>query len=266
MHFLFPSSNARSQRFRQAFKCAFIAFVSLACWNCAEDEPPTEPSGSRFYFPTSIDYADPVLYLKSGSQSRLTPDNIATVESQIGQVREDLGGVGRVFGWIRQRFQGQAGGGATVGRTDVNDLFIDHVLRGCHDWGLLLTTLVRHFNFPAVMVDTAGISWAESYQSGQPGFYGHVFIEIYVRDRWIVVDSTAGIFAENYDPQEPVLPFTNSAESRGYYVLYKGIDPAGYGVTSPDVLRERMIEFAQALPSIELVFPNYELSRLPGIG
>lgn len=247
------------------------ACLAASCGGQPQASPSTSaaPAGSqvdlsRFYFPISIDYANPSLHLLSGTQSTLTPENSAVVDSQIPVPSRDVAGVASIFAWMRRNFVVASAGGATVGKTDVNDLLRDHTLRGCHDWGLLLSTVLRHFGFPAVMVDAAGIDWAEKYRTGQvTSFVGHVFVEVYLDGRWIVMDSTAGTYAANYDYQEPVLPFTQSGDSRGHYVLYKGVDPAGYGVTSNEVLTARMREFAQALPGITLFFPVYDLRPLP---
>jgi len=251
-----------------------ILLAAGCSWSCGGQQNPTRPGSatsagaqtdpSRFYFPITIDYADPSLYLQGGAQSTLAADNVDVVNGQIQAQSRDIVAVGRIFHWIGRSFTAASAGGATIGRTDVNDLVRGRILYGCHDWGLLLSTLLRHFGFPAIMVDGAGIDWAERYRTGQvTSFSGHVYVEVYLEQHWIVVDSTSGMYAANYDYREPVLPFTQSGDSRGHYVLYKGVDPAGYGVTSNEILTARMREFAQALPGITLSFPVYDLRPLP---
>jgi hypothetical protein len=220
---------------------------------------------SRFYFPIDVDYNNPSRYIESGSQSTLTAANASLVDSQLQVPSLDLDGVTRIFNWIRGHFATASGGGTTVGRTDVNDLMRDRVLLGCHDWGLLYSTLLRHFGYPALMVDSAGIDWAQRYRNGETTSYvGHVYVETLVDGRWIVLNSTSPLYASNYDVQQPVLPFTQTGDSRGHYVLYKGVDPAGYGLTNVEILNARMREFAQVLPTLSLFFPPYEIGPLPG--
>jgi hypothetical protein len=257
-----------------------IIFLALCCaWSCNDggqtpDSPPVSTPTptpappidlSRFHFPIDVDYNNPSRYLQGGSQSTLTAANVTLVDGQIQVPTKNLEGVGRIFKWIGANFAGVSGGGATVGRTDVNDLLRDRTLLGCHDWGLLYSTLLRHFGYPAVMVDGAGIDWAERFRNGQTSSYaGHVYVEAHVEGKWILLNSTSPLYVASYDFQQPVLPFTQTGDGRGHYVLYKGVDPAGYGVTSSQILQVRMLQFTQVLPSLSLFFPTYDIRTLPG--
>jgi hypothetical protein len=256
-----------------------VVLVALcAAWGCGDGAAPPSPATasptptparafdlSRYYYPINIDYSNPSLYVQGGTQSTLTSPNVSMVNGQIQVPTKNLDGVGRIFKWIAGNFAGAAGGGATIGRTDVNDLLRDRTLLGCHDWALLYSTLLRNFGYPAVMVDSAGIDWADKFRTGQTTAYmGHVYVETYVEGRWYVLNSTAPLYVANYDVEQPVLPFTQTGDSRGHYVLYKGVDPAGYGVTSNAILTARMAQFAQAFPTITLFFPTYDIRSLPG--
>jgi hypothetical protein len=108
------------------------------------------------------------------------------------------------------------------------------------------------------MADAAGLQWAEDFRSGKTqAFSGHVFGEFFVDGAWIVVDCTSGQFATGYDHGNRVIPATNPMEPKGYYVMFKGIDPQSYGVTSAQVLNERMRQFAEKLPGMTLNTPSY---------
>ena len=107
------------------------------------------------------------------------------------------------------------------------------------------------------------IQWALDYSEGkQDGFRGHVFVEAYVADKWILINSTSGEYIENYEPCNPVIPITDSAESKGYYALFKGLDPEGYGINSNERLTEYLKVFAGKVKSIEMAFPLYKVRRL----
>ncbi len=249
-----------------------MALVALFASACGDDNdgryatPSAVPDGRQpgFFFPTAIDYARPEWYLNSASQSTLSAGNSATVKAEVGPGSTDLEGVGRIFAWMARKFRAESAGGATIGKTDVNTLIETRNLTGCHDWALLLSTVLRLYGFPAVMVDTAGIQWAADYRAGLTrSFSGHVFVEASVDGRWIAIDSTAGTYAADYDPLQPVLPFTNPVEGRGFYVLYKGIDPADYGVTNLQLLNRRMVEFSLAVDQIDLTPPAYDIRPLP---
>jgi hypothetical protein len=140
----------------------------------------------------------------------------------------------------------------------------EKVLSGCHDHGLVLVSILRKYGFPAIMVDTAGIQWALDYnENKQNGFKGHVFIEVYVRNKWILINSTSGKYVQNYEPLNPVITMPDTAESKGYYALFKGLDPAGYGIRDKEQLTENLNLFASRINSIELSFPQYKINMLP---
>ncbi len=67
---------------------------------------------------------------------------------------------------------------------------------------------------------------------------------------------------ENYDPDNPVIPMTNPDEDKGYFVLLKGLDPEGYGITSMEQLKEHMTVFAEGVESENIHLPNYEVKKL----
>ncbi|HPT86223.1 MAG TPA: hypothetical protein PL004_00005 [Bacillota bacterium] len=62
-------------------------------------------------------------------------------------------------------------------------------------------------------------------------------------------------------PYNQVLPITKRIVSKGYYVLYKGIDPAGYGVTDIKILNAKMDQFAQVVGKLNLEYPPHTFSR-----
>jgi hypothetical protein len=112
------------------------------------------------------------------------------------------------------------------------------------------------------MVDTAGIQWAKDFADNQTrSFSGHVFLEVFVENRWILMDSTTGEYIEVYDYRNPIIPITKPDEPLGYFVLFKGIDPADYGVTDARSLNERMIQFSLCVDKIPLCIPNCILGR-----
>ncbi len=98
---------------------------------------------------------------------------------------------------------------------------------------------------------------------GGGGSVGHVFVELWTGYRWIVIDSTSGEYVRVYNRVFSVLQFTKKVEPTGYYVLLKGLDPADYGVSSNEQLQQYMREFAAEVDTIDMYFPEYEISWLP---
>jgi hypothetical protein len=245
-------------------ECQAIFAVPSPTPGVANPTPTTRPGA--FLFPVSIDYGTPDLYLAGGPQSTFTAENAAAVKAELGSVSNDHGGVGAVFRWMMGTFKGEPTGGKDIGKTDVNSMLASRTVTGCHDSALMMSAVLRMYGIPAVMVDTAGIQWAEDFAAGKAqGDVGHVMAEAYVGGRWILVDCTSGLYVQDYDPQSPVIAPGSSPgmDPEGFYVLYKGTDPASYGVTSGDVLHQRFIQFSQAIGGMELQMTSYAWQRLP---
>lgn len=202
--------------------------------------------------PPAIDYAQPARYLQPGTQSALDAETMVRLRGEIGASRADVAAIGRVVAWVRRQLPAYAGGGALIGRTTAKAILAAGQRSGCHDTALLVATILRGLGMPAILVDTAGVRWAEEARGGRRGMVGHVFLELFAEGHWILVDPTTGEYLERYDPACPVIPLRTGGQEKGYYVLYKGVDPAGYGVTGMDVLGERMRAFAAALDRTDL--------------
>lgn len=233
----------------------------------ATAQPTAGPSATPAPQPTSataMDYANPARYLQPGTQSRLTEQNLAVVRSEVSPAGDELRRAGVAGEWLRTAFRVEPAGGTTIGKTDVDTLIETRVLTGCHDSALVLSTVLRSFAIPAIMVDTASVQWAEDFNAGKAvGDSGHVFVEAFVDGRWVVIECGAGIYASDYDPANPLIVAPSMPDAKGYYVLAKGPDPAGYGVTSGSALHERFVAFAKSLPSLQLRPPSYHWQTLP---
>jgi len=226
-----------------------------------EQAPRTPPAGTGFA-PPAIDYRNPGKFLEPGPQSTLSERSIQVLRSEIMPAPGT--GAARIYAWMARTFITRSAGGGTIGITNVNQLIETRVLTGCHDWAMVMTAALRYFGYPALMVDTAGLQWAEDYAVGKTrSFSGHVFAEVLTNDGWMLVDCTSGRYTLDYDPQNPVIAYTGAGDAKGFYALYKGIDPGAYGLTSNEALQQRMKQFAEALPGLDVVLPAYQWQSFP---
>ena len=218
----------------------------------------TDVNGNR------TDYGEPSLFLAQGSQSELHARYLSDIREQVGAATGGTGDLGAIFEWKNKNFDTAAAGGQFVGELTIDQIVERGTLSGCHDHGLVLVSVLREFGFPAIMVDAAGIQWALDYAAEEAGgFVGHVFVEVFTDDGWILLDSTSGQYVPDYDPCQPIIPLPKEIEPQGYYALLKGRDPAGYGVNTIDDLKEYLREFASRAESIDFTFPSYEVRQLP---
>jgi hypothetical protein len=176
----------------------------------------------------------------------------------------DLVAIGKIYAWKKSYFTNVKGGGKYVGTHTIRDLLKKRVLTGCHDHGLVLVSVLRRSGVPAVFVDATGIEWALHYPDKTKSFSGHVFVEAFLQKTWMLFDSTSGEYVANYEPSNPLIPIKKPPEPRGYYVMFKGLDPADYGVTRIQHLTDTQQRYARMIKAEidRFRYPNYEVRRL----
>ncbi|SHJ31687.1 transglutaminase domain-containing protein [Desulfofundulus thermosubterraneus] len=170
-----------------------------------------------------------------------------------------------ILNWKNKNFHTVPAGGKYVGKITVNEIIQKKQLSGCHDHALLVGSILRKYGFPVVMVDATGIQFSLDYPKKTKSFSGHVFLEVYIDDKWILLDPTSGKYITNYNPFNPIIPIKLGQEYKGYYVMLKGLDPDDYGINNIQQLINKQIEYSNIIKnSIDSVsYPNhYAISNL----
>ena len=221
---------------------------------------PTFTARQRYASAFGIDYAHPEKYRAQGEQTRLS--NPRLFDALRGKP-PSIAHLGEIYFWIKREFTTWTAGGATIGAVTTDQLFQSRRLGGCHDWGLVYASIARDLGYPVVMIDTAGIAWAKGFLAGKKSPYlGHVFVEVFVADKWVLVDSTNNWYVEgDYDPANAIIPLKMGDETEGLFVMRKGADTWGYGIHSNAELTRLMEESARALKLDSLVKPPYTFLR-----
>jgi transglutaminase-like putative cysteine protease len=228
--------------------------------------PAPTPTPTIVYRPAfDIDYAHPEQYLAQGEQSQISDptvlDSLRADEQSLTHLRD-------IYRWLKREFEAYRAGGKTIGVVTVDQLLAERRLGGCHDYGLVYAAVARELGYPAVMMHTVSIAWVEGFQAGEEGSYvGHVFVEVFLNGRWVLVDSTNGWYLEDgYDPTDPVIPLKGriagaSEEHFGFYVEVKGIDIWAFGVHSLADTTRGMEDLANRLDLTTIVYPDYEFQH-----
>jgi len=244
---------------RSIILCVLV--FSFFLKSCSDKNSPTEPSEELSY---DIDYNNPEKYIISGTQSTITDEEFADITQQLQFEEINFTTLKKVYNWKNSYFENVNAGGQYVGKNTINDLLKTKELTGCHDHGLVLVSLLRKYNVPAIFIDATGIDWALQYPENVQYFSGHVLVELYLFDKWMLFDSINGIYIPDYDPTNPIIPITNSMENKGYYVMFKGLDPADYGITDIQQLNEEQKQYAKKIKDEfpNFIFPNYTIENL----
>jgi hypothetical protein len=208
-----------------------------------------------------IDYTSPDQYLKQGEQTIIADPSV--LDPLQGQ-GEGINHLSLIYDWLHTDFTNYSARGGTIGEVTADQLLSDRKLGGCHDYGLVFTAAVRELGYPAVMIDSYSIAWIEQFQQGEGDIHiGHVFVEVYLVDEWILVDPTNGWYVETgYDPSNPVIPLKgpiagSSKEIYGFYIGLKGLDTWAYGISSNTELTQAMDSMAPEIDLLSITYPDY---------
>ncbi len=108
------------------------------------------------------------------------------------------------------------------------DIIKSKIYSGCNDAGLVLGAILRIKGIPTVYVHSAHINWISDLQQKNENakiIRGHVFLEIYLNDKWYLFDSANGKIYDNYD-------YCNLSLPNGYYAFRKALNNYNYGAYS----------------------------------
>jgi hypothetical protein len=96
----------------------------------------------------------------------------------------------------------------------------DGKLGGCADHSIVFAALSRACGIPTVWVKTMDYDWIRDFKRHGPigTWRGHVFLEVYIQDSWVLLDAQGMILYEDYDRTSHFFP-------GGRYAYDKGLDP-----------------------------------------
>jgi hypothetical protein len=200
---------------------------------------------------TIIDYSSPNKYLTCGEQSKLNSENIKFIKENIAIEKNDYIGIVKILMFKQKYFTIEGDGGADIGKATINDLIRNKKLSGCHDHALITAGILRLFGYPVIMVDCADIEWVDKFKNHQvSNFVGHVLLEVYLNDKWILLDPTGGFFSTIYDHDNPVIKTQIQNSSASLYVMFKGLDTNEYGIYENKELQDNLKLFSNNINTI----------------
>lgn len=231
-----------------------VLFITYSCNNSDNalnndnKDYPCNINMDNYDYSYGIEYNNPQLYLTPGTQSDLNDEYIEEIRINIGTPDLNISGILTVSDWFNSNFTFDNAGGSMIGKKTVNELYETMTFYGCHSAALVLSSVLRKFGFPTVMIETASVEWAYDYFNGKTqGFAGHVMSEVYVLERWILLDNN-GTFVVNYDCLNP---FISTISGDDLFSYAKGKDIWDYGVQEPSDTHDMMISFSNNVGCFE---------------
>ncbi len=204
-------------------------------------------------FTFGIDYNDLEKYLIPGEESDLKDIYLEEIRVAVGTPEDTIDDVLKVCQWINQHFQFENAGGAMAGKNTVDELYEIKTFYGCHSLALIISSVLREFGFPAVMIETADVLWGYNYNEGKTqNFSGHVMSEIFVENKWILLDNN-GTYIEEYDCTNPFIS-KMYRPGAGYFVFAKGVDIWDYNGKDDSFTDNNMLFFSDNIYCFEEMF------------
>ena len=215
----------------------------------------------HFDFSFGIDYKHPEYYLEPGLQSDLDEAFVEEIRASIGSPDHSIEGIISICRWFNLNFSFSNEAGRMIGKLTANELYQEKTFYGCHSAALMISSLLREFGFPTVMIETASIVWANKYRDGtDEGFVGHVMTEVYISEKWILLDNN-GSHVEDYDCLNPFIDMQDQSYlyyKQGLFAYAKGKDIWDYGVRDESDTHDKMKEFAKNMECFEDLFGTLE--------
>jgi len=213
-------------------------------------------------FTFGIDYSDLDKYLIPGEQSDLKDIYLEEIRAAVGTPEDNIDNILEVCQWINQHFEFEDAGGAMAGKNTVDELYEIKTFYGCHSLALIISSVLREFGFPAIMIETADVQWGYNYHEGNTqNFSGHVMSEVYVEDKWILLDNN-GSYIEEYDSNNPFIS-KMYRPATGYFVFAKGVDTWEYSGKDDSFTHDNMLFFSENIYCFEEMFYTVSYSWKP---
>lgn len=161
-----------------------------------------------------VDYADPSKYLAL-LDSMGKRETIRQIADGIkgDDARAKLAAIGA---WIDGNLKYDPK--AAYAWRDIDTMLEDGTYGGCADHALVYGALARACGIPTVWVKTMDADWIRMFRrtrNENATWSGHVFLEVHVNERWMLLDASAGKIWADYDTRQRILPGTRYAYDKG---------------------------------------------------
>lgn len=232
------------------FLYATLSLCLVAC--VATPIAPLKPDFSQFVdSPISITDA---MWLRQGKQTILTEAIASEAQSLNGINRREV--LYKVVDYLWSRFTYNAHLNSKMPSSDAVELFNTRQLGGCIDYATVSAVLLRANMVPTRVVVTIHAPWIQVYHFNPLSIpHGHTFLEVYLEDRWFLVDPVNRILYLNYDMDSIFYP-------RDEILCAKGTDLWSIGIKTMQELHGLLKSCATKLKNVSYKAPQYEQVRL----
>lgn len=161
----------------------------------------------------AIDYTNPARYLS-------WPDSLGDRDAIVAQAsalkaESDLKTIRNILNWMEHQLKYEAK--RAYAWRNCDDVLREKTYGGCADQGIVCGVLLKGAGIPAVWVKTMDVDWIWDLKKGRPfkAWSGHVFLEVWVDNKWMLLNPGGKLLYQDYRPQARILPGNRFAYDKG---------------------------------------------------
>ena len=155
-------------------------------------------------------------WLEEGEQSRISDSVLKAADNSSGRNRRER--LYSAMDYIWRNFSYDRWLNPLSFERTAEEIFRSGKLGGCSDFALVQITLFRAVNIPCRMVITANVDWMTNSRFNPLAMSeGHSFIEVFLEDKWHLVDTTYRWLFSDYAPD-------NKSYPHGEHFCKRGVD------------------------------------------
>lgn len=187
-------------------RTAFLSFLLLSTGVIHASEPSVD----------SIDYTTPTKYLEIPSSLGSRAEITTRAFNLKGD--SDVATIRNILNWMDRNLK--YNGDKAYAWRNYDDVIREKTYGGCADQGIVCGVLLKAAGIPAIWVKTMDVPWIWDFKKGRPfnSWSGHVFLELYVDGKWMLLDPGARMLYKNYSANARILPGNR-------FAYHKGNDP-----------------------------------------
>ena len=163
-----------------------------------------------------IDYSNPDRYLEIadslGDQDEIISNALKLKDNS------DFITIRNVLNWMESNLKYDPDRAYTW--RNFEDAIKDKTYGGCADQGIVCGVLLKGAGIPVIWIKTMDVSWIWDFKKGRKfeSWSGHVFLEVYVDGKWMLLDPRAKMIYKDYSQKTRILPGNR-------FAYHKGNDP-----------------------------------------
>lgn len=164
----------------------------------------------------SIDYSNPSGYLEI--KDSLGDKNLIISHALKLKGDSDISTIRNVLSWMDRNLKYDAN--MAYSWRNFDDAIKDGTYGGCADQGIVCGVLLKGAGIPVIWVKTMDVSWIWDFKKGRKfeSWSGHVFLEVYIDGKWMLLNPGAKLIYMDYSTQARILPGNR-------FAYHKGNDP-----------------------------------------